>query len=187
VVTGEVIEPAKELAKQESVVKKNWQRAQNAAVEAGRALAVIRFHGYWKLHKNPQGKQAYKSFSDYLENHFGWPLDRTRAYQVMKDATPALVESGELPKEALDNRRNRTAPEVTAAKAAKVTSKQFETARDAYATRIETVEAGQGYRDLTAIWDEFAPHLSTFLSELESFIAASEAESDNADADNGKA
>jgi len=180
-VSGEVIDPADTLRKHEQNIRKNFRKMETVVESVARSLNVIYHNDLWKLHKTADGKRRYTNFNDYLATEFGWDKTAARARQIMKADLPLAIEAGDVPASVGDKRRERTAPEITAVKAAKVTAKQFETVRDAMTTRLSNVEAGQGYRDLEALWVAFTPALSTFLSDLEGFIEQSEASSESAD------
>jgi hypothetical protein len=192
-VTGEVIEPMDTLREHEKNIRKNFARFEKVQQSVARSLNVIYHNELWKLHKTADGKRRYTNFNDYLATEFGWDKTAARARQIMKADVEAAIEAGEIPADVGDKRRTRTAPEVTAEKAAKVTVKQLETVLDALTTRLGTVEPGGNYARLEEIVNTGADAIGTFIDALNALIedlaaeAEVDAEVDDTDSDAEKA
>jgi hypothetical protein len=188
-VAGEVITPTDELRDNERIIKKGWKVAQQKATEVYNALTIIHTKNLWKLHLDAEGKRKYKSFEKYLFEEFGWDLDRTRALQIIKQQRAALLESGDLTEADMPKERARTAPEVTASKAAQVTTKQFETAMDAFNGRLQNIEFGAGRDALDAIYDELVSVMNGVFAQLQTVIddEAQRIADEKAEADAAKA
>jgi len=169
-VEGEVITPESELRDNERIIKRGWKVAQEKATQVYNALTIIHTKNLWKLHLDADGKRKYSSFEKYLFEEFGWNLDRTRALQIIKERRAALLESGDLTKEDMPKERGRTAPEVTASKAAQVTIKQFQTVLDAFNGRIENIEYGEGKEALIDIYENAAVAVNNIVASLQQVI-----------------
>ena len=133
------------LKENETVVKRNWKAATEKAGNVYKALTIIHTHGLWKLHKDAKGKRKYSAFDAYLFGEFGWELSRVRALQIIKATRAEMIEAGELPASAAEPRK-RTAPEVTAERAAKVTAEQMQKVGDRIARNARS--QGQLIADL---------------------------------------
>lgn len=192
-VTGEVIEPMDTLREHEKNIRKNFARFEKVQQSVARSLNIIYHNELWKLHKTADGKRRYTNFHDYLATEFGWDKTAARARQIMKSDVEAAIEAGDIPADVGDKRRTRTAPEVTAEKAAKVTVKQLETVLDALTTRLGTVEPGTNYARLEEIVNTGADAIGTFIDALNALIedlaaeAEVDAEVDDTDSDAEKA
>lgn len=182
-VSGEVIDPQELLKKHERNIRANFVKFQKVQQSVARSLNIIYHNDLWKLHKDANGKRKYTNFDVYLADEFGWDKTAARARQIMKGDLPLAIEAGEVPAEAGDKRRSRTAPEVTPAKAATVTAKQITTVLDAFNTRMDTVEEGAGKGALVAIHQAAVVALTTIIDDLTQFADEQNAEAENADAD----
>jgi hypothetical protein len=165
-VAGEVITPASELRDNERVIRKKWKQATASAGEVYKSLTIIHTKNLWKLHLDADGKRKYTAFADYLRIEFGWELDRTRALQIIKQTRQDMLESGELSAEDMPAERARSAPEITATKAATVTTDQFTKVLDAFRLRLVNIEYGAGRDDLEAVYDNAAVAVDAILSNL---------------------
>jgi len=183
-ISGEVIDPADSLKKHEQNIKRNFRKMETVAQSVARSLNVIYYNDLWKLHKTAEGKRRYTNFNDYLESEFGWDKSGARARQIMKADIPAAIEAGEIPAEVGDKRRERSAPEITAIKAAKVTHKQLTSALDAWKVRMENVESGEALAELGEIHADAVESITTILNRLDTFVQEQEAEAESADTDN---
>lgn len=183
VVTGEVIDPREQLKANEAIIRRNFKKMETVVQSVARSLNIIYHNNLWKLHTTADGKRRYTNFNDYLETEFGWDKTAARARQIMKADLPLAIEAGEVPAEVGDKRRERTAPEITAAKAATVTAKQLTTVLDAWNTRMTAVESGEGLAALAAIHEDAVASLTTIIDDLTQFAADQNAEAETADAD----
>jgi len=177
-VEGEVIDPADLLKRNEANIRKNFARFEKVQASVARSLNIIYHNDLWKLHKTADGKRRYTNFADYLATEFGWDKTAARARQIMKADQADAIEAGEIPPEVADKRRNRAAPEVTAEKAAKVTSKQLQTVLDAFSTRLTTVEPGSGYTALEQIYDNATTQIGAIIDALDTLVDDLAAEAD---------
>jgi len=182
-VEGEVIDPATVLKQHEQNIKRNFKKFEAVQQSVARSLNVIYYNDLWKLHKTAEGKRRYTNFNDYLEMEFGWDKSGARARQIMKADIPAAIEAGEIPSEIGDKRRERSAPEVTAAKAAKVTRKQIETVLTAWDVRMGTVEDTTSADRFADIYADAKASLNEILDTLDTFIEDEEAESETAESE----
>jgi len=187
-VTGEVITPQQTLKENETIVKRNWQKATENVEKVYKALTIIHTNDLWKLHKDEKGKRKYTAFDAYLFGEFGWTLSRVRALQIIKAQRAKMIEAGELPASAAEPRK-RTAPEVTSERAAKVTSAQLSKALEAFETRVNNIDEGDPDREeMLRIYNDAAEALNTVIGDLDEIVAraateaADEAE-DEADED----
>jgi len=169
-VEGEVITPESELRDNERIIKRGWKVAQEKATQVYNALTIIHTKNLWKLHLDADGKRKYSSFEKYLFEEFGWNLDRTRALQIIKERRAALLESGDLTQEDMPKERARSAPEVTASKAAAVTIKQFQTVLEAFDGRIANIEYGDGKDALNDIYENAAALVDSIMVALQRVI-----------------
>lgn len=169
------------LKKHERNIRQNFVKFQKVQQSVARSLNIIYHNDLWKIHKDENGKRKYTNFDVYLAEEFGWDKTAARARQIMKGDLPLAIEAGEVPAEAGDKRRNRTAPEVTPAKAATVTAKQITTVLDAFNTRMDTVEEGDGKGGLVAIHQAAVIALTTIIDDLTQFAAEQNAEAESAD------
>ena len=182
-ITGEVIDPAEVLKKHERNIRQNFVRMEKVVQSVARSLNVIYYNDLWKLHKDDKGKRKYTNFDIYLRDEFGWDKTAARARQIMKGDLPLAIEAGEVPEEAGAKRRTRTAPEITPSKAATVTAKQVQTVLDAWGTRMDNVEDGEGKEALSVIFAAGVTALQTIVDDLTQFAAEQDAESDTANGD----
>jgi len=180
-VEGEVIEPSKVLAANEKIVRANLKKFEAVQASVARALNIIYRNDLWKLHKTAEGKRRYTNFGDYLATEFGYDKSLARAHQIMKADLPDAIEAGDVPPDSGDKRRTRNAPEVTAEKAAKVTSKQLLAVLDAFNTRLGTVEQGEGYFRLEAILGQAQEMINPVIDALDELVAALAAEAESAE------
>jgi hypothetical protein len=180
-VSGEVIDPQEQLKHHEQNIKRNFRKMETVVQSVARSLNVIYHNNLWKLHLTADGKRRYTNFNDYLETEFGWDKTAARARQIMKADLPLAIEAGEVPAEVGDKRRERQAPEITAAKAAKVTAKQLTTVQEAWQTRLDNVESGDALAELVAIIAEANVAVDEIVSSLNAFVEAQEAEAETAD------
>jgi len=186
-VEGEVIEPMDLLRKNEANIRKNFVKFEKIQESVARSLNIIYHNGLWKLHKTADGKKRYTNFNDYLTVEFGWDKTAARARQIMKADQDAAIEAGDVPPEVGDKRRERTAPEVTAQKAARVTVKQITNVVEAFMTRLTTVETGEGYRRLEAILVEAEGTFNAVIDALDEMVADLDAESEEAETETDSA
>jgi hypothetical protein len=182
-IEGEVIEPAALLKEHEGIIRKNFKKFEAVQLSVARSLNVIYYNDLWKLHKTAEGKRRYTNFNDYLATEFGWDKTAARARQIMKADIPAAIEAGAIPSEVGDKRRERTAPEVTAVKAAKVTVKQLTAAVEAWDTRIDNVESGDALSAFALIHEAATLAIRGYIDDLTDFIEQQEAESETTDED----
>jgi hypothetical protein len=178
VVEGEVIDPMDTLKANERVIRNNLKKFEAAGTSIARALNVIYHNDLWKLHKTAEGKRRYTNFNDYLATEFGWEKSAARARQIMKADLPLAIEAGDVPSEVGDKRRERTAPEISAVKAAQVTRKQLETVTEAWVTRMQSVEGGDALGKLSDIYDAGYTALTDIQNALTAFIDEQEAEAE---------
>ena len=169
-VSGEVITPASELASNERIIRRKWKQATASAGEVYKSLTIIHTKNLWKLHLDAEGKRKYTAFAEYLRVEFGWELDRTRALQIIKQTRKDLLESGELTEADMPAERARTAPEITATKAATVTVAQFEKVLDAFRLRLANIEYGAGRDDLDEVYDAAVTVVTAIMSNLQRVI-----------------
>lgn len=184
---GEVITPEDQLrmlSEQEKVIHKNLVRFETSRTEVIRALTIIRVNRWWKQRINPETGKKFTNFKDYIVAAFPeWTLSPMRALQLMADAEPQMLAEGIIAESGQTRGgENHESPAVSAVQFAKTTHKQFDGRRDAAVNRLASIEGGLPSKEVTAIWDAFAPHLSTFLGELSGFIEQQEAEAENAKA-----
>lgn len=182
-VAGEVVTPESMLKENEQIIKRNWAKAEEKVGNVYRALTIIHTNELWKLHKNENGKRKYTAFDQYLFGEFGWELSRVRALQIIKATRAKMIEAGELPASAAEPRK-RTAPEVTAEKAAKTTSAQLGKALDAFKTRVDNIDAGDPDRDeVVRIYNDAVDALDIIIGDLDELVArvAAQAEISNAE------
>ena len=182
-IEGEVIEPAALLKQHEQIIRKNFRKFETIQQSVARSLNVIYYNDLWKMHKTAEGKRRYTNFNDYLATEFGWDKTAARARQIMKADIPAAIEAGEIPSEVGDKRRERTAPEVTAVKAAKVTVKQLENVVDAWDTRIDNVESGEALTAFALIHEAATLAIRGYIDDLKDFIEQQDAEQETASED----
>jgi exonuclease VII small subunit len=170
-VAGEVITPESMLKENEQIIKRNWAKAEEKVGNVYRALTIIHTNELWKLHKDDKGKRKYTAFDQYLFGEFGWELSRVRALQIIKATRAKMIEAGELPASAAEPRK-RTAPEVTAEKAAKVTSAQFGKALDAFKTRVDNIDAGDPDREeVVRIYNDAVDAIDVLIGDLDDLVA----------------
>lgn len=169
-ITGDVITPESELRDNERIIRKGWKTATAKAQEVYSALTIIHTKSLWKLHLDPEGKRKYSSFEKYLFQEFGWEMDRTRALQIIKQTRADLLESGELTEADMPAQRARTAPEITATKAAQVTTDQFTKVLNAFRLRLVNIEYGAGRDDLDIVYEDAATAVTAILSNLQRVI-----------------
>lgn len=169
-VAGEVIVPIEQLKINERIIKRGWKIASDKMQQVYNALTIIHTRNLWKLHVEADGKRKYTSFEKYLFVEFGWDLDRTRALQIIKATRPKLLESGELSADEMPNERTRTAPEVTATKAAKVTITQLTNIINAFRERMGNIEYGPGREALDAIYDDLVAVTESLLNRLQQVV-----------------
>jgi len=180
VISNESTKEAKALAlkEQEIVIKRNWQKATEKVGNVYRALTIIHTFDLWKQHTDEKGKRKYSAFDKYLFGEFGWELSRVRALQIIKATRAEMIEAGELPAESATP-RTRTAPEVTAERAAKVTADQFEKALTAFAGRVDSIDDGDPDRAfIVNIYNEIAEIVNPAILNLRDFVAAAAADSE---------
>jgi heme oxygenase len=182
-IEGEVIEPAALLKEHEQNIRKNFKKFEAVQQSVARSLNVIYHNDLWKLHKTAEGKRRYTNFNDYLATEFGWDKTAARARQIMKADIPAAIEAGEIPAEVGDKRRDRSAPEISAVKAAKVTAKQLQSVIDAWNKRMDNVESGDAYGALVEIHVSANEALVHILADLDSFVKTQDAEWSNGNDD----
>ena len=165
------------LKENETIVKRNWKAATEKAGNVYKALTIIHTHGLWKLHKDKKGKRLYTAFDAYLFGEFGWELSRVRALQIIKATRAEMIEAGELPESAAAPRK-RTAPEVTAERAAKVTAEQLEKVLDAFETRVQNIDEGDPDRaDVVRIFNDVQDILDSAILDLRDLVSRIETES----------
>lgn len=170
------------LKENETVVKRNWKSATEKAGNVYKALTIIHTHGLWKLHKDTKGKRKYSAFDAYLFGEFGWELSRVRALQIIKATRAEMIESGELPASAAEPRK-RTAPEVTAERAAKVTAEQLRKVLDAFETRVTNIDEGDPDRnEVVRIYNDTHDAISSAILDLNDLVARIAADSDGNEA-----
>ena len=183
--TGEVVNTAEGslavkqalLKENETIIKRNWAKATEKVETVYRSLTLIHTHGLWKLHKDAKGKRKYTAFDAYLFGEFGWELSRVRALQIIKATRAKMIEDGELPESAAAPRK-RTAPEVTAERAAKVTADQFEKVLDAFETRVNNIDEGDPDKsEVVNIYNDTRESLNIAILNLRDLVARIEAES----------
>jgi len=164
------------LKENETVVKRNWKAATEKAGNVYKALTIIHTHGLWKLHKDAKGKRKYSAFDAYLFGEFGWELSRVRALQIIKATRAEMIEAGELPASAAEPRK-RTAPEVTAERAAKVTAEQLQKVLDAFETRVNNIDEGDPDRaEVVRIYNDAHDAINGAILDLRDLAARIEAE-----------
>jgi len=165
------------LKENETVVRRNWKSATEKAGNVYKALTIIHTHGLWKLHKDAKGKRKYTAFDGYLFGEFGWTLSRVRALQIIKATRAEMIEAGELPASAAEPRK-RTAPEVTAERAAKVTAEQMQKVLDAFETRVNNIDEGDPDKaEVVNIYNDTREAMNTAILNLRDLVARIEAES----------
>jgi hypothetical protein len=163
------------LATNEKVIKKNWKAATDKVANVYKALTVIHTFDLWKQHKDANGKRKYSAFDKYLFGEFGWELSRVRALQIIKATRAEMIEAGELDAEAAEPRQ-RSAPEVTSERAAKVTADQLQKALDAFGTRVDNIDEGDPEKALvTRIFNDVRDALAPAIVDLREVVAAAEA------------
>ena len=173
---GEVITPQDVLRENERIIKRNWQKAQEKVETVYRALTIIHTNDLWKLHKDAKGKRKYTAFDQYLFGEFGWELSRVRALQIIKATRQKMIDAGELPASAAQARK-RTAPDVTAEKAAKVTADQFAKVLEAFGLRINSIDEGDPDRaEIVNIYAETQDFLSSVIEDLREMVRRAEAD-----------
>jgi hypothetical protein len=166
------------LKENEGIVKRNWKAATEKAQTVYKALTIIHTYDLWKLHKDEKGKRKYTAFDAYLFGEFGWELSRVRALQVIKQTRSAMIEAGELPASTAEPRK-RTAPEVTAERAAKVTADQLQKALDAFAGRIDNMDSGDpDFAQVSRVYEDVRDALNPAIADLRDLVARIEAESE---------
>jgi len=166
------------LKENEGIVKRNWKAATEKAQTVYKALTIIHTYDLWKLHKDEKGKRKYTAFDAYLFGEFGWELSRVRALQVIKQTRAGMIEAGELPASTAEPRK-RTAPEVTAERAAKVTADQLQKALDAFAGRIDNMDGGDpDFAQVNRVYEEVREALTPAIADLRELVARIEAESE---------
>lgn len=181
-VAGEVITPESLLKENEQIIKRNWQKFEEKGQNIYRALTIIHTNDLWKLHKDDKGKRKYTAFDQYLFGEFGWTLSRVRALQIIKAQRAKMIEAGELPASAAEPRK-RTAPEVSAEKAAKVTADQFKKALDAFGTRTANIDEGDPDRaEIVRIYNEAYDVLGSIIGDLNEMVARIEATNETTNA-----
>ena len=165
------------LKENETIVKRNWKAATEKAGNVYKALTIIHTHGLWKLHKDAKGKRKYTAFDGYLFGEFGWELSRVRALQIIKATRAEMIEAGELPASAAEPRK-RTAPEVTAERAAKVTAEQMQKVLDAFETRVNNIDEGDPDKaEVTRIYNDAYDAMHGAILDLRDLVARIETES----------
>lgn len=177
------VDKAELLKKHERNIRANFVKFQKVQQSVARSLNIIYHNDLWKLHLDENGKRKYTNFDVYLEDEFGWDKTAARARQIMKGDLPLAIEAGEVPAEAGDKRRTRTAPEVTPAKAATVTAKQLTTVLDAWNTRMDTVEEGTGKGALIQLHQDAVVAITTIIDDLTQLAAELNAEAETAPTD----
>jgi hypothetical protein len=180
-IEGEVIDPAAVLKTHEQNIRKNFKKFEAVQQSVARSLNVIYYNELWKLHKTAEGKRRYTNFNDYLATEFGWDKTAARARQIMKADIPEAIEAGDIPAEIGDKRRERSAPEVSATKAAKVTHKQLETVLTAWDVRMGTVEDTAATDRFADIYADAKAAINEILDTLLTFIEDEDAESETAE------
>lgn len=165
-VTGEVIQPVDELRAQERIIHKGWKVAQKKAIEVYDALTIIYTRDLWKLHKDADDKRKYKAFDAYLFGEFGWTMTRARAHQIIKERQSVLVEDGVLRADELPAPRARTAPVITAGKAAVTTADQLQKVLEAFKNRLTNVEQSAGRDELDSIYEDAVDAIGPILEAL---------------------
>jgi hypothetical protein len=165
------------LKENETIVKRNWKAATEKAGNVYKALTIIHTHGLWKLHKDAKGKRKYTAFDQYLFGEFGWELSRVRALQIIKATRAEMIEAGELPESAAEPRK-RTAPEVTAEKAAKVSAEQLQKVMDAFKNRVDNIDEGDPDKaEVLRIYTDTESIIHDAILDLNDLVARIEAES----------
>lgn len=188
IVTAESTADAKKalLKENETIVKRNWKAATEKAETVYKALTTIHTYDLWKLHLDANGKRKYKAFDKYLFGEFGWNLSRVRALQVIKQTRSAMIEAGELPASAAEPRA-RTAPEVTAERAARITADQLEKVLEAFSKRVDAIDEGDPDREaVVAIFTDVHDFLAGSIADLREVVSEAEAaaaESSDSDED----
>ena len=81
-----------------------------------------------------------------------------------------LLESGELTQADMPPAKTKTAPEITATKAATVTIKQFETVLEAFRLRVGNIEYGAGRDDIDLVLDNTSMAIAAIVSNLQRVI-----------------
>jgi len=171
--------PAELLKEHEQIVKRNIKRFLDSGHSIARSLNIIYYNDLWKLHKDEKGKRKYTNFNVYLVEEFGWDKTAARARQIMKSDLPLAIESGTVPANS-GAARTRSAPEITALRAAKITYKQLDKVLDAMQDRISNVEKGDPDKEeLTSIFSRAGDSLDEALNSLATFIENVETEVEN--------
>lgn len=175
------------LADNEKVIKKNWKAATDKVANVYKALTVIHTFDLWKQHKDADGKRKYSAFDKYLFGEFGWELSRVRALQIIKATRAEMIEAGELDAEQAAPRQ-RTAPEVTGERAAKVTAAQLGKVLEAFSNRVDSIDEGDPDRDeVIRILANVAEALEPAIDDLNAIVAAAEAVAPTAQTDEAAA
>lgn len=165
------------LKENETIVKRNWKAATEKAGNVYKALTIIHTHGLWKLHKDAKGKRKYTAFDQYLFGEFGWELSRVRALQIIKATRAEMIEAGELPESAAEPRK-RTAPEVTAERAAKVSAEQLQKVMDAFKNRVDNIDEGDPDKaEVLRIYTDTESIIHDAILDLNDLVARIEADS----------
>lgn len=160
----------------ETIVKRNWQKATEKVENVYKALTIIHTHNLWKLHVDEKGKRKYTAFDQYLFGEFGWELTRVRALQIIKATRAKMIEAGELPASAAEPRK-RTAPEVSSEKAAKVTADQLDKVLTAFGTRSANIDEGDPDRaEVVRIYNDAYETVGSIIRELRDLVSRIEAE-----------
>jgi len=192
-VTGEVVITAESTADakrdalkaNETIIKRNWAKATEKVETVYRSLTLIHTYDLWKMHKDAAGKRKYSSFEKYLFGEFGWELSRVRALQIIKAQRAKMIEAGELPAETAEARQ-RTAPEVTSERAARITADQLQKVLDAFATRVDSIDEGDPDKPTVArIYGDVRDALAPAITDLREIVFAAEADGD-ADSEPGE-
>lgn len=183
-IEGEVVKTDAELLKEhETIVKRNIKRFLESGHSIARSLNIIYYKGLWKLHKDEKGKQKFTNFNVYLTEEFGWDKTAARARQIMKSDLPLAIEAGDL-EAGTGSTRERSAPEISAERCAKVSAKQIENVLDAMSTRLNNTEDGVEKTQLAEIMENGMHNMEEFLNELSMYLANFEAEEDEENGDN---
>ena len=169
-IAGEVVTPEDELKDNERIIRRGWRTATQKVGEIYKALTIIHTKNLWKMHVDADGKRKYTAFDAYLFGEFGWTMDRTRALQIIKATRAEMLESGELSPDDMPKERTREAPQITATKAAQVTSKQFDGALEAFRVRLQNIEYGPGRDDLEEIYDRASSAVMDIMVKLQGVI-----------------
>ena len=190
VVSGEVVTTnessaaakAALLKENEGIIKRNWKAATEKANKVYEALTIIHTYDLWKLHLDAKGKRKYTNFETYLSQEFGWTLTRVRALQVIKATRAQMIEAGTLPASTATPRQ-RTAPEVTSEKAAKVSADQLEKVIDAFASRVDSIDDGDPDKAaVLRIYNDVSDAVRDAVADLREIAAAAEAATSSDDA-----